>query len=170
MEFEGIIDYLPNDNIYGHHIIVPEVVKEYFFKKKIKRLLCTLNGMHEFPCALLPKGGGIYYILINAEIRKKFGLQLGSKVQVALEPDESKYGMPMPEEMSELLKIDEEANELFHALTKGKQRSLLYVIGKPKNTNTRLNKAIVVTEHLKRMNGKLDFKILHQDFKDFNQR
>ena len=94
-------------------------------------------------------------------------MQVGSKVQVSLQPDESKYGMPMPEEMDELLKIDDEANQYFHALTKGKQRSLLYIIGKPKNSDTRLNKAIVVTEHLKRWNGKLDFAILNQEFKDY---
>ena len=115
----------------------------------------------------MPKGQGIYYILINAEIRKKCRLRIGSKVLVELQPDESKYGMPMPEEMDELLKIDDDANELFHALTKGKQRSLLYIIGKAKEFSTRINKAIVITEHLKQMNGKLDFKIFNQDFKDY---
>ena len=37
MEFEGVIDDFQNDNVYGHHIIVPEEVFEYFFNKKIKR-------------------------------------------------------------------------------------------------------------------------------------
>lgn len=170
MEFEGKIDNFPNDNIYGHHLIVPENVIEFFFKKKVKRFTCTLKGEHSFSCAFMPRGNGIYFILINAEVRKICHLQIGSKVHVNLEPDESKYGMPMPEEMEELLKIDDEANEYFHMLTKGKQRSLLYIIGKPKSSQIRINKAIVITEHLKRMNGKLDYKILNQDFKEFNQR
>lgn len=170
MEFEGQIDNFHSDNVYGHHLIVPEEVVEFFAKKKVKRFTCTLKDEHSFPCAIMPKGKGIFFIHINAEVRKICRIRVGSKVQVKLEPDDSKYGMPMPEEMDELLKIDDEANELFHALTKGKQRSLLYIIGKPKSSQIRINKAIVITEHLKRMNGKLDFKILNQDFKEFNQR
>ena len=169
MEFEAKIDNFHNDNVYGHHLIVPEEVFEHFSKKKIKRFICTINGEYSFPCALMPKGG-IRFIHINAEIRKKCKLRVGSKVHASLIPDESKYGMSMPEEMDELLKIDDEANEYFHALTKGKQRSLLYIIGKPKSSEIRLKKAIVITEHLKRLNGKLDFKILNQDFKEYNQR
>jgi len=167
MEFEGVVNIFSNDQLYGHHIIIPEEVFEYYSEKKIKRFICKLNDTHEFPCAMNPKGKGIYFVHINAEARKKLKLQVGSKVQVSLQPDESKYGMPMPEEMDELLKIDDEANQYFHALTKGKQRSLLYIIGKPKSSDTRLNKVIVITEHLKRWNGKLDFAILNQEFKDY---
>jgi len=170
MEFEGQIDNFHNSKVYGHHIIVPEHVVEFFSKKNIKRFICTLENEHQFSCAFMPKGKGIFFIHINAEVRKIYRLQVGSKVLVKLEADESKYGMPIPEEMEELLKIDDEANDFFHALTKGKQRSLLYIIGKPKSSQIRLNKAIVITEHLKRMNGKLDFKILNQDFKEFNRR
>lgn len=168
MEFEAKVDNFHNDNVYGHHIIVPEEVYEHFAKKKVKRFVCTLNGEHEFSCAMMPKSG-FRFIHINAEIRKKFKLRVGSKVHVSLKPDESKYGMSVPEEMEELLKVDDEANDFFHKLTKGKQRSLLYIIGKPKSVDIRLKKAIVICEHLKRMNGKLDFKILNQDFKDYNQ-
>ena len=89
---------------------------------------------------------------------KKVGVIIGSEIEVILKPDESKYGIPLPEEMEELLKMDEEANHIFHTLTKGKQRSLLYIIGKPKNTDSRLNKAVLITRYLKLVNGKLDFK------------
>lgn len=170
MEFEGTIDNFQNSKVYGHHLIVPEKIVEFFSKKNIKRFTCILNNEYQFSTAFMPIGKGIYFIHINAEVRKKFHLQVGSKVLVKLEPDESKYGMPMPEEMSELLKIDEEADKYFHALTLGKQRNLIYLIAKPKSSAIRLNKAVVITEHLKRLNGKLDFKILNQDFKEFNRR
>ena len=168
MEFEGQVDNFYNSNVYGHHLVVPEEVVEYFKKEKVKRFICTLNDEYQFHCALMPKSG-FHFIHINSEVRKKFRLRVGSKVKASLLPDTSKYGMPMPEEMEELLKVDDEANQFFHALTKGKQRSLLHIIGKPKTTNTRLKKAVVICEHLKRMNGKLDFAILNQDFKEYNQ-
>ena len=86
-----------------------------------------------------------------------------------MEKDESKYGIPMPEEMQEALYMDPEADQLFHKLTPGKQRSLLYIIGKPKSSNKRIEKAIVILEHLKTQGGKVDFKQLNIDFKEANR-
>ena len=67
--------------------------------------------------------------------------------------------------MKELLLLDPEAEHVFHKLTIGKQRSLLYVIGQPKTSEARLKKAIVITEYLKLTGGKLDFKDLNEAFK-----
>ena len=44
------------------------------------------------------------------------------------------------------------------------------MIGKSKTSDTRLKKAIVISEYLKQVNGKIDFKQLQQAFKDYNQR
>jgi len=68
--------------------------------------------------------------------------------------------------MLELLQIDDEGNKLFHELTPGKQRSLLFIIGKPKNSDTRLRKALMTIDYLKEANGKLDFKELQTFYKD----
>ncbi|MFK7984322.1 MAG: hypothetical protein AB8G86_30390 [Saprospiraceae bacterium] len=66
--------------------------------------------------------------------------------------------------------IDEVGSTFFHQLTPGKQRSLLHLIGKPKNSAIRLKKAVVVLDFLKTNNGKLDFKLLNIAFKESNQR
>ena len=170
MKFTAKVFNFYESAIYGGHVSVPEEVSEYFLKKKIKRVICILNENHEFHCALMSQGGGRYFININGDVRKKLKLEIGSEVNVELKKDESKYGMPVPEEFEELLKIDDELDRVFHQLTPGKQRSLLHIIGKPKTSETRLNKAIVVSEYLKQVNGKLDFKQLNQAFKDYNQR
>ncbi len=167
MNFSTILENF-NASLWGHHIIVPDDIVQEFLNAGTKRIVCTLNETHTFQCALMPKGDGQYFIMLNAEIRKKLRLHVGSKIKVTLKKDESKYGLPMPEEMEELLKIDDEANHYFHALTLGKQRSLLHIIGKPKKTDTRLHKAIVITEYLKATRGKLDFKELQEAFR--NQR
>jgi len=146
--------------VYNNHIMVPEAISEWFLKQDVKRLVCTINNKYTWNCALLPKGGGRYFILINAEIRKKQQLKPGVEIDVLLKPDTSKYGMPMPEEMQELLHQDPEGDQLFHQLTLGKQRSLLHLIGKPKGSQKRLEKALIVLDHLKNQNGQLDFKIL----------
>lgn len=109
----------------------------------------------------MPKGDGGFFININKKIRDSLQLKIGMQVQATLRKDDSKYGLPMPEELDELFKMDEEGNRLFHALTPGKQRTLLYIVGFPKTSDKRITRAIAVVEHLKANNGKIDFKMLN---------
>lgn len=170
MKFKAEVFNFYDSAVYGGHIIIPLEVSEQFIKQKTRRVICIINEEYEFQCGLMPKGDGMFFININSEIRKKMKLEIGSEVNVELKKDESKYGMFLPEEFEELLKIDDELDRVFHQLTPGKQRSLLHMIGKPKTSETRLNKAIVISEYLKQVNGKIDFKQLQQAFKDYNQR
>jgi len=164
-QFDGFLEN-SNNKIYGFCIALPESVAEWFLKRNIKRVVCTLNDTHSWQCAIMPMGQSRYYVLVNSQLRKKLKLLLNEPIKVKLEEDKSKYGMPMPEEMKELLYQDPEGEHLFHALTPGKQRSLLHLIGKPKSSELKLIKALVVLEHLKKLNGKLDFKILNEDMKN----
>ncbi|MBK7871886.1 MAG: hypothetical protein IPJ74_15005 [Saprospiraceae bacterium] len=49
------------------------------------------------------------------------------QVQATLRKDDSKYGLPMPEELAELLELDEEGNRFFHALTP-ESNALYYIL------------------------------------------
>jgi uncharacterized protein YdeI (YjbR/CyaY-like superfamily) len=71
----------------------------------------------------------------------------------------------MPAEFNEVLKQDREGNKLFHALTAGKQRSLLYLVGKVKNIDRRIHTALVVVEHLKKNEGRIDGNTLYSELK-----
>ena len=166
--FQSTIEDNPEDNTWGPHFYVPNDVVEFYLNKKVTRFICQLNDLVEFNCAFIPSSRG-KYINVNKIIRKQLNLKLGSLVTVVLKEDDSEYGMPVPQEIVDLFAHDDEFNEVFHLLTPGKQRSLLYIVGKPKNQETRIKKAIVICEHLKRRNGQLDFKILNQDFKEYNQ-
>ena len=168
MQFKATISKFDSP-LWGYHINVPDEVAQLFIAKNNKRVVCTLNGSETFQCALMPSKAGPHFININKVLRDKLKLRVGSEVQAELKKDESKYGLPMPEEMEELLLQDPEGDQLFHALTPGKQRSLLYIAGKPKGSETRLKKSITIIEHLKANQGKIDFKQLQQDMKDANR-
>jgi len=129
------------------------------------RVICKINNQVSFQCALMPAGNGDFFINTNKEIRKKLALNIGDKVQIALQTDNSEYGMPVPEELTTAWELDEEANKVFHSLTKGKQRALIHSLGKIKNAETRIKKILVMLEYLKSVNGKLDFKELNEAFK-----
>ena len=113
----------------------------------------------------MPSGDGTYFIMTNNDFRKKNQLDTGDHVIVKLKKDESKYGMWVPDFFEELCYQDPEASALFHDLTAGKQRTLLHLIGKPKSENKQLEKALVIFDYLKDVNGKLDFKELNEAFK-----
>jgi len=165
-EFKTIIRDFESP-LWALHILVPNDVAAFFLENYSNRVICTLNDTVTFHCALMPTGKKTYFINTNKENRKKINAKEGDEVHVKLVPDESKYGLPMPEELQELLNQDIEGDKVFHSLTPGKIRSLLHIIGKPKGSDTRLKKAIVVIEYLKDNNGKLDYKELQQAFRDY---
>src|SRR5688500_1951049 len=82
-----------------HFIPVSQEVGEQFPSDgKSRRVVCTLQGKETFHCALLPSGGP-FVIVVNKRIRTTLGVEAGHILKVSLEPDTSKYGLPMPGEL-----------------------------------------------------------------------
>ncbi|MFN0035595.1 MAG: DUF1905 domain-containing protein [Saprospiraceae bacterium] len=164
--FNSVLEESTN-KLWGCHFAVPQaVVFSLVAEGESKRVVCTLNEKTEYQCALLPRGDGSFLITVNKKLQTKLGLKIGSKVSVGLRKDESEYGLPMPEELAELLTQDEEGNRLLHALTPGKLRTLLYIAGQPKNADVRLQRALAIVEHLKKNKGKIDYKQLGVELKE----
>lgn len=86
-------------------------------------------------------------------------------VNVELVKDESKYGLPMTAESREVLDQDPEGDRLFHGLTAGKQRSLLYLLSKSRNIDIRILQALLIVEHLQDNNGNIVGSKLHEELK-----
>lgn len=154
-------------NLWGHHLLVPGNLVTDLLADGSRRVLCTINGKLTFPCALMPQHGD-YFILLGKEVRTKLGLRLSQLVEVQLEKDTSEYGMPMPEEFAEVMAQDEEGQRWFQVLTPGKQRALIHLVGKVKNSDSRIRKALAIMHHLKEVGGKLDFKQLNETIKQYN--
>jgi hypothetical protein len=154
-----------DSKLWSHHIVVPQEIAIKFISGTDRRVVCTLNDCISFQCALMPLNDNSSFININKKIRDQLRIHEGSTVQVRLEKDMSQYGLPLPEELSALFEIDEEGKNLFHELTPGKQRTLLYIAGTGKNEETRIRKAIILIEHLKTQKGKIDFKLLYEALK-----
>lgn len=159
-----------NNKLWGFHLPVPDLIAQTFLAEDAKRVVCTLNEKIEFQCALIAKGNGAYCIMVNKKTRDQLGLKPGSPARVSLRKDDSEYGLPMPEEMAEVLAQDEEANRLFQALTPGKIRTLLYIVGHVKSTDARIERAFAIIEHLKTQGGKIDYKVLNEDLKKGRMR
>lgn len=95
----------------------------------------------------MPDGHGHWSVFVNQNIRKQSMINAGDELNVTLEKDKSAYGAQMPLELAELLNQDDRGSKYFHALTPGKQRTLMYIVSKI-NTNSRLNKVLAIVHHL----------------------
>lgn len=157
-------------NVWDVAIYVPKTEAEKLTNLVDKRVLCTVNNQLTIHSALMPQGNGDFFINTNKETRKKLNLEVDNKVEITLEKDTSKYGMPLPEELKTAWELDPQGNEVFHTLTMGKQRSLVHIIGKPKSSDIRIQKALVMLEYLKSVNGTIDFKELNEAFKQKNKK
>lgn len=148
-----------------HFLIVKgDIVAKLGFEGKFKRIICTMNDGEGFQCALLP-WGELFYIIVNKKKRDAIGIVAGDTVNVLLEKDESKYGLPMPEEFQEVLNQDPDGDKLFHALSEGKQRSILYLLSRPKDIDVRIHQALLIVDHLKENDGKIIDKQLYEELK-----
>jgi uncharacterized protein YdeI (YjbR/CyaY-like superfamily) len=168
MEFTALVEKLDSE-VWFYHIVVPQKIVDHFLKDGPQRLVCTLNGKESFQCAIMAANGK-RFINVNKKIRDKLSLVIGEPVTASLAKDTSEYGLPMPDEFREMLNQDPLGDDLFHALTLGKQRNLLYIAGGVKSIDKRIARAIVIVEHLKIHKGKLDFKALNEEMKASRNR
>lgn len=155
--------------LFGYYFPIPAEIAKKFIDGQHRRVICQVNNKLIMQCALMPYSDG-YFIMINQNHVKKLGLRLNNEVTLELKKDHSEYGLEVPETFQMLLEQDSEGREYFDQLTPGKKRSLIYLVGKVKNIDSQLNKALAIMDHLKTENGKLDFKKLNQLIKEYNQR
>jgi len=158
IKFETKI-YILEHLVGMHYLEVPlDIVEKLGGKFKV-RLICTVNGKLSFQCGLVALGNGNGYISINTSRMKKLEVKFKDKVFVRLEKDESKYGMPVSEELEELLKQDEEGNRRFNMLTPGKQRYIIHYVNTVKSSQLRINRAVLLITNLKKTKeGKESFR------------
>ncbi len=156
-------------SIWYYHFPVDEITTNKFKADGNNRVICVVNDSITLHSALMPLGTGSY-IMVNKKTRESLALVEGDKVKLELTKDNSEYGVPMPESLAVMLDQDEVGSKYFHELTPGKQRSLIYVVSKVKSIEKQISKALAIVDHLKDVQGKLDYKLLQQKIKEYNNR
>jgi hypothetical protein len=157
MEAENTVYFssVIGDETWGHCFAVPSIYAEMFKTENgSRRVVCVLNESLTLHAAIMPHGTG-WVISMNKTNLKKLGLKVGSPIQVNMSQDTSEFGLPMPEELSEVLEQDTLAKTYFDALTAGKKRSLIHIVSSVKNIDKRIERALMITEKLKDNKGVL---------------
>jgi hypothetical protein len=168
VQFTSILTQFPNSPLWGWHFLVPEAIAKTFVNGKDRRVICTINDLITMHSALMPNKDA-WFVMMNQGNVKKLNLRPNSEIQVVMAKDISEYGMPMADEFREVLDQEPLADQYFHALTPGKQRTLLHIINSVKNTESRIKKSLAIADHIVVNKGTINYKLLNEAFKEYNK-
>ena len=130
-----------------------------------QRFHVTVNDAVTWQGGTVSLGNKTAYITFSKARMKEIGVDVGDTVDVHLEKDTSEYGFTVPEEFEEVLRQDDQANQVFLALPKGTRRAIIYLVLQIKASDKRIEKSIFLLENLKKAPvGKLTMRhILGKD-------
>lgn len=145
-----------------HGIIIPIEEARPFIEEGQSRvaLKAFFEGKSISFHGKLHQRNGTILISFGKRYQKELGVTTLEFFLLQIIEDVTEYGVEMPEELSAVLETDSKAFECFKKLTNGKKRSLIYHILRIKNTQTRIDKALLLCENLSR--GLTDIKKLVQ--------
>lgn len=132
-----------------HYFMLDKKIVITLTKGGNKRAICKLNDEIEFHCAIMPKKEGGHFVNVGSSICKKLKLKEGSKISATFSVDKTDYQFEMPEELREVLNTDAKAEKLFHSLTDGNQRGLIYLVKQVKSVDKRIERALKIVEQIK---------------------
>jgi hypothetical protein len=149
LQFESKLERLPGKGGVFYITVPNEIAQQYVEGRRPARIRCLLNGAVEFQCAIRPQGGGGFYINVGAPLRQQGKFVLGQKLSAEVCEDDSEFGRDMPEELIELLEMDQQGKELFLASLPSLQRAIIHYISGAKSIQIRIDRAIMMNDRLK---------------------
>ena len=141
-------------SINGSHysLLLPEEIIKPFFEKSLKRVkvIATFEDKELLFHGAIQKRHDEHYMLFGKRYQKELGIFPNDYFQLQFFEDDSKYGAEMPEELDAVLRSDDEVFQIFDSFTAGKKRGIIYMIARYKNSQTRIDKSILVCENIKK--------------------
>ncbi|MGC6431020.1 MAG: YdeI/OmpD-associated family protein [Jejuia sp.] len=138
------------------HIYIPENIMQPFVDARVNRLYIKAShnkkSIDFYAAFVRDKNTDDYRIMFGKRLQKELGVLQNDYFEIQLFENTSKYGVQVPEELEEVFKFDTEAFEVFEILTVGKQRSIIYAIARYKNSQTRIDKSLIVCDNLRKGN------------------
>ena len=137
-----------NEKMVHHLIVVPNQIAENFVNGKgAPRLMCSVKGNPEFPCALNPRHGR-YVIIASKQLIKKNKLLADVPFEISIRHD-PENGLRQPEELEAVLDQDEIAYQAFVGLNDGYKRGYIYYVNQAKSVDSRIKRALEIAAKIK---------------------
>lgn len=135
-----------------YSLLLPKHIIKPFLARNIKRVKAkaSFNGKELNFHGALQKRNGSYYMMFGKRYQKELGVFPNDYFQLQFFEDTSKYGVEMPEELDAVFLSDYDAFNIFESFTPGKKRGIIYMIARYKNSQTRIDKSLILCENLKK--------------------
>lgn len=114
-----------------------------------KRVVCTLNNSVTLHAAIQKNREGTHFIMVAAKYLKPLKLKAGSPVKAVFSVDTSELQFPVPEEFTEVMRTDPEAQKIFDALTPGNKRGLVSLVNMVKSADKKIERALLIARKLR---------------------
>ena len=108
----------------------------------------TINN-YEFTAALEPDGNKSHWIRVDNKLQEATNLKVGNKVKVSIEPSKDWPEPNIPKDLSEALKKDNQARELWDKITPMARWDWIRWIGSTKQAETRKRRIEVACSKLR---------------------
>ncbi|WP_350285398.1 YdeI/OmpD-associated family protein [uncultured Croceitalea sp.] len=133
-------------------LLLPEEIIAPFLAKNLKRVkaVATFEGNQLDFHGAIQKRNGLHYMMFGKRYQNELGLFPNDEFQLQFFEDTSKYGVEVPEEFEAVMVSDYDAHQIFETLTDGRKRGLIYAIARYKNSQTKIDKTLLLCENLKR--------------------
>ncbi len=135
----------------NHSLEIPEEHVLPFLTSGHKRVMviADFEGKKLRFHAALQKYQGRYVVTFGKRYQKELGIFANDYFQLQFFEDTSKYGVDIPEELEAVLETDPEALIILESFSEGKIRSIVYMIARFKNSQTRIDKSLILCNNLK---------------------
>ena len=137
-----------------YHLTIPESAFKPFEQAQQNRV--KVKAFHNdktiafYAAIKKDKKTNTYRMMFGKRLQKELGVFQNDYFELQLFEDKSKYGADMPEELDAVFLSDYDAYKIFETLTPGKKRSIIYAVSRFKNSQTKIDKALILCENLKR--------------------
>lgn len=136
---------LETDDGSSAFVRIPFDVKAVFGKAR-PPVRATLNG-YEFQSTLTPYGG-MHYLGVNQKVRAAAGVNIGDRVEVGIEADETPRVIKPPADLARALKTSPAAQARWKQLSYTHQREYVEAIEEAKKPETRARRITKTIEQL----------------------
>ena len=99
---------------------------------------------------LLPLEGSKRYLMLNKDVCRTVGIELGQELEINVEPDPNPDHVDLPAELAEAFAAWPEAETAFHNYSGSQRRAMVRVVDEAKQRETRIRRAVTLTERLAR--------------------
>ena len=130
-----------------------DVCKAYGAAGQVK-VKGTVNGV-TFRGSLMPHGDGRHYLVVNAALRAKAGVEVGDSAQVVVEPDTAPREVTLADDTRKALAESPKAATAFAGMAYSHQRAYIDWIEAAKKPETRARRIASAIERLANGRGPL---------------